>query len=202
MVQELPFGRTVRENEDGTETVIEPGTPYLTYDPSALDYMLINAVKEVNAKVEAVSTEGMVSREEFEALQAKNDRLEKLVEQLIANQRQFEGDLQQCCFEHSNTNGATGLNQQSTIDNPRLEQNQPNPFHENTTIKYYLPNGTRTASISISDLNGVQLKTFDLSGGRGAGQVLIGGGAFAAGTYVYTLTVEGKQVDSKRMVLM
>jgi hypothetical protein len=47
----------------------------------------------------------------------------------------------------------------------------------------------------------VQLKQFDLQG-KGFGQVLISGGSFAAGTYVYTLTVDGRQVDSKRMVLM
>jgi hypothetical protein len=48
----------------------------------------------------------------------------------------------------------------------------------------------------------VQLKQFDLVGTRGFGQVLISGGAFVAGTYVYTLTVDGKVVDSKRMVLL
>jgi len=32
--------------EDGTEKVIEEGTPYLTYDGTALTYMLINSVKE------------------------------------------------------------------------------------------------------------------------------------------------------------
>ncbi len=53
-------------------------------------------------------------------------------------------------------------------------------------------------SIAISKLNGVQLKAFDLS----FGQVLISGGSFAAGTYVYTLTLNGKQVDSKRMMLL
>ena len=52
--------------------------------------------------MEAVSTEGTVSREEFEALQAKNDRLEKLVEQLIHRERQGGGqqadgaDVRQC----------------------------------------------------------------------------------------------------------
>jgi hypothetical protein len=96
----------------------------------------------------------------------------------------------------------SGLNQQSALDTPQLEQNIPNPFHENTTIKYYLPNGMRTASIVITDLSGVQLKTFDLGGTKGFGQVLISGGAFAAGTYICTLTVDGKVVDSKRMVLL
>jgi hypothetical protein len=174
---------------------------------------LVKAVQELNTKVESVTTKGMVSREDFEALKADNQaKLAEKDAQIAAQQQQieailsrlnaFDTDLQQCCFNHSDATGTSSVNQQSTIDNPRLEQNQPNPFHENTTIRYYLPNGTRTASITIIDLNGVQLKTFDLSGGRGVGQVLIGGGAFASGTYVYTLTVDGKQVDSKRMVLM
>ncbi len=53
------------------------------------------------------------------------------------------------------------------------------------------------ASIAISKLNGVQLKAFHLS----FGQILISGGSFVAETYVYTLTVTGKQVDSKKMML-
>jgi hypothetical protein len=64
-----------------------------------------------------------------------------------------------------------------------------------------LPSNSRTATITISDMNGVQLKQFDLQG-KGFGQVLISGGSFAAGTYVYTLTVNGKQVDSKKMLLL
>jgi hypothetical protein len=123
------------------------------------------------------------------------------LEEILSRLNAFDTDLQQCCFEHS----AVMSDERpvmSVADAPKLEQNIPNPFQENTTIKYYLPNGTRTANITISDLNGVQLKTFDLSGGKGFGQVLISGGAFAAGTYVYTLTVDGKQVDSKRMVLL
>ena len=83
----------------------------------------------------------------------------------------------------------------------QLEQNQPNPFNENTTIKYYLPNSTESASMAIADMNGTVLKTFTLSG-KGYGQVLIGGGSLASGTYIYTLTVNGEQVDSKRMMLL
>jgi hypothetical protein len=179
--------------------------------------ILIEAIKEqqaqiasLHAKVENVvgynndSLEVVVAAQhaQIEALTTQNTLVERQLAEILSRLNAFDTDLQQCCFEHSNAKGAAGLDQQSALDSPQLEQNQPNPFHENTTIRYYLPNGTRTACIAISDLNGVQLKTFDLSGGRGVGQVLIGGGAFAAGTYVYTLTVDGKQVDSKRMVLM
>jgi hypothetical protein len=162
---------------------------------------LVKAVQELNEKVSASSPENVATKTELEAAKAEISELRALVNRLLDNQKQFEGDLQQCCFGHSGMKGdeqtVAGAN-----DSPSLEQNQPNPFHENTTIRYYLPSGTHSASIAISDMNGVQLKTFDLSGGRGAGQVLIGGGAFAAGTYVYTLTVNGKQVDSKRLMLL
>jgi hypothetical protein len=178
---------------------------------------LVKAVQELNGKMEEMKPSNLDSlmtalatqqalneaqQTELAAQKAQIEALERMMREILANQRQFEGDLQQCCFDHSDATGTSTVNQQSTIDNPRLEQNIPNPFHENTTIKYYLPNSTRTANITISDLSGVQLKTFDLSGGKGFGQVLISGGAFAAGTYIYTLTVDGKVVDSKRMVLL
>ena len=55
--------------------------------------------------------------------------------------------------------------------------------------------------MAIADMNGTVLKTFTLSG-KGYGQVLIGGGSLPSGTYIYTLTVNGEQVDSKRMMLL
>ena len=55
--------------------------------------------------------------------------------------------------------------------------------------------------MAIADMNGTVLKTFTLAG-KGYGQVLIGGGSLPSGTYIYTLTLDGKQVDSKRMMLL
>lgn len=69
MVEEINFGRQVSENEDGTETVIEEGTPYLTFDGTALTYMLINSVKEQQAIIEKQ--------------QEQIDRLTKQVEDLV-----------------------------------------------------------------------------------------------------------------------
>lgn len=73
MVEEKPFGQRIMENEDGTETVIEKGTPYLTYDPSALDYMLINAVKELKA--------------ENDTLQEMMKQQQQLIEQLLKERK-------------------------------------------------------------------------------------------------------------------
>ncbi len=86
-------------------------------------------------------------------------------------------------------------------DAPILEQNQPNPFRENSVIKYYLPSSTRSAELVITDNSGTQLKTFGLQG-KGFGQVLISGGSFRASTYVYTLIKNGEKVASRQMVLL
>lgn len=85
----------------------------------------------------------------------------------------------------NNTNGAT------------LEQNQPNPFNQNTTIRYHLPTGT-TGQVIIYDNAGRALKTMQATQN---GQVQINAYDLKAGTYTYTLMVNGKLVDSKKMVV-
>lgn len=76
MVEEKPFGQRVQENEDGTEKVVVEGTPYLTYDPSALDYMLINAVKELEARTR--SNDAMIIKQLQEELKSKEERISQL----------------------------------------------------------------------------------------------------------------------------
>jgi hypothetical protein len=143
------------------------------------------------------------SRDEVEELREENQELRTRLDKMEELLSRFDSDLEQCCLSHDqgdaghSAEGSTGLGD----DAAQLEQNQPNPFHENTTIKYYLPNSTELATMAITDMNGMVLKTFTLAG-KGYGQLLIGGGSLPSGTYIYTLTVNGEQVDSKRMMLL
>ena len=84
---------------------------------------------------------------------------------------------------------------------PVLYQNTPNPFSQQTEIKYYIPTNTKTALLCIYDLQGKQLKQIALAerGEEGAQTIL--GSEFAAGIYLYGLIADGKQIDLKRMVL-
>jgi len=81
-----------------------------------------------------------------------------------------------------------------------LKQNSPNPFNNNTVINYYLPSNAKYAQLIVSSVNGQILKTISLSG-YGEGQVTISAGELAAGSYIYTLTVDGQRIDSKQMIL-
>lgn len=81
-----------------------------------------------------------------------------------------------------------------------LAQNVPNPFTQTTEISYKLPANTQNATIGIYDLNGSEIRLISL-GNAVKGTVSINGGDLKAGIYVYTLIVDGKYFDSKKMIL-
>ena len=81
-----------------------------------------------------------------------------------------------------------------------LEQNAPNPFLDNTVIKCYLLSTDKSATVIISTLDGKELKSFPLSN-SGLNEITINGGMLAVGEYLCSLVIDGKQIDSKRMLL-
>ena len=81
-----------------------------------------------------------------------------------------------------------------------LEQNFPNPFNQQTTIKYYLSNSVKDAYIYIFNMNGLQIKSLLLSQ-RGNGEEVIKSSELQAGMYIYTLVADGREIDTKRMIL-
>lgn len=95
--------------------------------------------------------------------------------------------------------GTTGISDNKVGDG-YLAQNVPNPFSVSTEIKYQLPNGTQKAAIGIYDMNGREIRLFNLPGDKN-GAITIQGGDLMPGMYLYSLIVDGKQFDTKRMVL-
>jgi flagellar hook assembly protein FlgD len=87
-----------------------------------------------------------------------------------------------------------------TLTDASLEQNAPNPFNQSTVINYYLPQKTRSAVMNITDINGKIIKTVALTE-KGKGQVRLEAGLLTAGTYQYSLIINEKLVDTKKMVL-
>lgn len=79
-----------------------------------------------------------------------------------------------------------------------LYQNTPNPFNQETEIAYRIPREV-SASINIYNLNGVELKSYPLSDTNGS--ITIAASELAAGIYIYSLIINNREVDSKRMIL-
>jgi len=93
-----------------------------------------------------------------------------------------------------------GQEEHSVLTGVRLDQNRPNPFSQNTRIRYFLPEGTTSASLLITNLEGRQLKRIDIDQ-RGEGTLTLQASALPAGMYLYTLLVDGEILETRRMVL-
>lgn len=82
----------------------------------------------------------------------------------------------------------------------KLYQNTPNPFDNATSIAYELPLEITNASIHVFDMQGTQKKVFENL--RGKQQITIISGELPSGMYMYSLIVNGRIIDTKKMLLI
>ncbi|WP_018615456.1 tail fiber domain-containing protein [Segetibacter koreensis] len=87
-----------------------------------------------------------------------------------------------------------------SLNSVMLEQNNPNPFNENTVINYYLPQQSANAVLNITDLSGRIIKSIPITQ-KGKGQIILKAGQLQAGTYQYSLSMGGKLLVTKQMML-
>lgn len=81
-----------------------------------------------------------------------------------------------------------------------LYQNRPNPFSEKTTIRFSINRNSKNIAIFVFDLQGAMVKSFenlDVS----FGEITIAGNDLTPGMYLYSLFVDGNEIDTKRMIL-
>jgi len=81
-----------------------------------------------------------------------------------------------------------------------LESNKPNPFSEETQIKYTVSGFSNNCSIVISNLAGMHLAKYPL-GKTPEGILTINAKDLDAGIYFYSLVVDDIPVCSKRMIV-
>ena len=125
-----------------------------------------------------------------DAIQEQQKTLEEQHKMLEAQQRQIN-QLLESRFEKSGTN--------SFLNDARLEQNSPNPFNSSTEIKFYVPENSTVAGIHIYDMTGKELLRLDAP--RGNSSVTLDARQLNAGMYLYSLIIDGREIDTKRMIL-
>lgn len=153
-------------------------------DVYALDYVsmipyLVKAFQETYVENENL-------RDEVEELR---EAVELLKEQLSASQN-----------TPINKMPKTGKSKKET-EQATLHQNKPNPFSEQTIISYELPERVSSARILIHSLGGQLIKTYPLSANAGLGYISVDAGMLSPGMYTYSLSVNNRMVDTKRMVV-
>lgn len=83
-----------------------------------------------------------------------------------------------------------------------LLQNRPNPFDEATYISFVVKEDIpyHTAHIIITDLNGKELKRIETNVNKGLNEILYTHGYNMVGTFIYSLVIDGKIIDSRSMI--
>ncbi len=108
---------------------------------------------------------------------------------------------------HSITGGDTTITiiQQNGSEIPtdfKLYQNYPNPFNPNTIINYELII-TNYIELKVFDINGKEIKNLvNKRQNAGSYKVEFDGSSLTSGVYFYSLIIEEKRVDTKKMVLV
>ena len=96
------------------------------------------------------------------------------------------------------TRSATEI-QGSLKSQNKLYQNTPNPFKEQTIIRFSLADDVQNAAICIFDMTGKTIKKLPISSGMES--VSIGGYELGEGMFLYSLVVNGQEMDTKRMII-
>lgn len=122
-----------------------------------------------------------------------------LVEAFKEQQHTIESLQDEIADLKANAKGYYGVDSQGSSENT-LYQNTPNPTSSSTTIEYFLAPDAIKANISVYDLNGLQIKEYPVHH-HGNNTITIAAGEFKPGMYMYSLLVDGKLVDTKRMVI-
>lgn len=157
----------------------------LTYNPSSLTYVIVNSIKELDS---AKSAENSELREEIGLLQNTNDSLKLILRTTEERLARLEAK------------NEIALNEAADII---LEQNNPNPFADNTIITYYIPLavlGTPELIITPSSQSQI-LQTMALTKGLPQ-QLTVSASGFDTGVYVYSIVVQGKVLASKKFIVI
>ncbi|MFY9309327.1 MAG: tail fiber domain-containing protein [Bacteroidia bacterium] len=131
---------------------------------------------------------------------------QKQIESLTAKTAELTERINSCCTigeERSTlTNGSYVNKTDIKLTNAQsivLEQNVPNPFAEQTSISYYLPDNTQKAQMLFYNAQGRLIQSVDLKE-KGKGMVNVFASDLSNGIYTYTLVVDGKVIETKKMV--
>jgi hypothetical protein len=101
--------------------------------------------------------------------------------------------------EETNTNTHTTEITLTDLQYIILDQNVPNPFAEQTSIGYFLPEDIKKAQVVFHNADGKMINSLMISE-RGRGSLNVYADDLSSGVYSYTLIADGKVIDTKRMV--
>ncbi len=152
-------------------------------------------IKEDNKGYLAVNYVGMIPvlLEAIKAQQKQLDKQDSVITQLT-------NAINNCCTATNAGSNQLATSGNQTIGGAVLYQNTPNPWNQTTVVKCYVPQSSQNVSLLVFDLNGTLKNTFAINE-TGTVNITINANQLVSGMYYYTLVINGKEVDTKKMIL-
>jgi hypothetical protein len=174
---------------DSVGNVINPSKVLKTVNYKAMSALLVRSVQEQQITIDSLRSKTIKQDSINNAVQAQ---LAAIVAQMTA------------CCAHNTTRAANSTINSLDIDLTDkdaivLNQNVPNPFAEQTTITYNVPEKVGKAQILFFNAAGQIIQTVDVKT-RGKGKINVFASDLSSGLYHYSLVADGVIIDSKKMV--
>lgn len=197
-------------------TIVRP----LTYNYDGLIYVMINSIKQLDStNTELLKNDSILMKKdsikdaEIQVLQNLTTLYDTKFQQMQNRINQLDSVINSCCSLGSTRsmqlNSDSQISDSQVINSKDVElvnrqvvvlfQNSPNPFKEQTTIEYYLPDNVQRAQIIFLEQSGKLIKTVDLTE-KGKGVLNVFANDLTNGTYLYSLIVDGQTIETKKMV--
>lgn len=214
-----PYFARFNNPNDTTEAPIE----LLSINTQPLLFASINAIKELaikdsikDIKIKTIEASDSICVALNNIQQQSIDSLSTIIASLQNQLNQLSSLIDDCCNNNENGQGSnlnqTGTNNYKSLSSTTLtdvelsnrdivvlNQNVPNPFAEQTTITYYLPENTVKAQILFYNAQGKLIQSAELAQ-KGKGQLNVFANDLTNGIYTYTLVVDDKIIETKKML--
>jgi len=159
------------------------------------DYFGILAIKAIQEQQEIIERKGKATDELKAQLQNQENQINDQQQQINELKALVEKLLVQ-----KEENPTVGNHELQLKKAPALNQNQPNPFYENTLVDYFIPADVKNAKIQVTAVDGKVIGIINIPE-VGKGQVTIKASTYPSGTYYYSLILDGQIIETKQMVL-
>lgn len=194
--QKITFGFLAQDVHKILPNVTDTAKGIMLMDYQQIIPLLVGAVKQQQQLIDSLKRKDS-PKEQMPNVEESSQQ--QVIESLMREVNEIKSQIAECCDikqEHISIS-SSALNPVSSV----LYQNRPNPFSEKTTIEFEISSSFRSASILIFDMQGTLKKTIPINQ-NGKGAITINGFELTAGMYLYSLIVDDKEIDTKRMILM
>ena len=205
--EEYPWDSLARLNKVGfIAQDVEPLIPEAVSHDVIEDFYSLNQTDFIPYIVAGIQELNAIIKEQQARIEEQESKIEELQTLVLASEETTASAHRQNNHKTAANVGASTQDNvvsaapSATINENKLWSNTPNPFKQETHIRYALTNNVQNAQLCIYNLNGEQIACHRLSN-RGQNDFTLRAGSLRPGIYLYSLIADGNVVDTHRMVV-